>query len=41
MSTNRGKGDNSGTPIDRTQIAKAIFAAAESMGMANRHHRRV
>ena len=24
-------------PVNRTQIAKAIFAAAESMGMANRH----
>ena len=25
------------TPLNRTQIAKAIFAAAESMGMADRH----
>ncbi len=25
------------TPVNRTQIAKAIFAAAESMGMADRH----
>ncbi|MFQ6122935.1 MAG: ribonucleotide reductase N-terminal alpha domain-containing protein, partial [Dehalococcoidales bacterium] len=24
-------------PVSRTQIAKAIFAAAEAMGMANRH----
>ena len=36
MSTNRDKGDNTGKPVDRTQIARAIFAAAESMGIRDR-----
>ena len=33
---NTGNESSRGQAVDRTQIAKAIFAAAESMGMANR-----
>ena len=36
MSDNRGQRDNSESLLNRTHIARAVFAAAESMGMADR-----
>jgi len=37
MNTTNESQKNQLTPLNRTQIAKAIFAAAESMGMPDRH----
>jgi len=34
--TNSGKKEDSGSSLNRTQIARAVFAAAESMGIADR-----
>ena len=36
MSDNRGRRDNSQSLLNRTHIARTVFAAAESMGMADR-----
>ncbi len=36
MSDNRGQRDNSQSLLNRTHIARTVFAAAESMGMADR-----
>jgi len=37
VSTNRGKRDNGGRFPNRSQIARTIFTAAESMGISDRH----
>ncbi len=36
MLTNSGKKEDSGSSLNRTRIARAVFAAAESMGIADR-----
>ena len=36
VSDNRGQRDNSQSLLNRTHIARTVFAAAESMGMADR-----
>jgi len=36
MSANQEKGGNAGRPLNRNKIARAIFAAAESMGIPDR-----
>jgi len=36
VSDNRGQRDNNGSLLNRTHIARTVFAAAESMGMADR-----
>ena len=37
MPSNRSKRDRGGDSLNHTQLARAIFAAAESMGMSDRH----
>ena len=37
MSTTRDKNNNEMNTLNRTRIARAIFAAADAMGMSNRH----
>jgi ribonucleoside-diphosphate reductase alpha chain len=36
MTTNKSSGDKAPVPINRTQVARAIFSAAESMGISDR-----